>query len=67
MDVENQDTGKGTAISGEEPGSPSEGRVRLPPQRFEKASEYYRWAALPAIALLLLELLLVHGRLRVLP
>lgn len=42
-------------------------RTKFQVKQFEKAREYFRWAAVPALALLLLELLLAHTRLRVLP
>lgn len=42
-------------------------RTKFQVKRFERAREYYRWAAIPAALLLVLELLLAHGRLRVLP
>jgi len=42
-------------------------RTKFEVKEFERAREYYRWAAFPAVALLLLELLLGSTRLRVLP
>jgi Ca-activated chloride channel homolog len=42
-------------------------RTKFEVKRFEHAAEYYRWAAVPALALLGLELLLSTTRLRVLP
>ncbi|MFN8179846.1 MAG: VWA domain-containing protein [bacterium] len=42
-------------------------RTKFEVKRFERAAEYYRWAAVPALALLALELLLGNTRLRVLP
>jgi Ca-activated chloride channel family protein len=42
-------------------------RTKFQVKQFEKAHEYYRWAAVPALALLLLELGLAWTRLRVLP
>jgi Ca-activated chloride channel family protein len=42
-------------------------RTKFQVKQFEKAHEYYRWAAFPALALLLLELGLGWTRLRVLP
>jgi Ca-activated chloride channel family protein len=42
-------------------------RTKFEVKRFERAAEYYRWAAMPALALLVLEVLLANTRLRVLP
>ena len=42
-------------------------RTKFQVKQFEKAHEYYRWAAIPALLLLGLELLLAQTRLRVLP
>ncbi|MAF26892.1 MAG: aerotolerance regulator BatA [Gemmatimonadetes bacterium] len=42
-------------------------RTKFQVKRFERAHERFRWAALPALLLLLLEMLLAHTRLRVLP
>ena len=42
-------------------------RTKFQVKEFEKAHEYYRWAAIPGVFLLLLELLLANTRLRVLP
>ena len=42
-------------------------RTKFQVKQFERAQEHFRWAAVPAIALLLLELALAHTRLRVLP
>jgi len=42
-------------------------RTKFQVKQFEKVQELYRWAAVPAIWLLLFELLLVSTRLRVLP
>jgi Ca-activated chloride channel family protein len=42
-------------------------RTKFQVKQFEKAHEYFRWAAFPAVVLLLLELGLAHTRLRVLP
>jgi Ca-activated chloride channel family protein len=42
-------------------------RTKFQVKQFEKAHEFYRWAAVPALCLLLLELLLANTRLRVLP
>jgi Ca-activated chloride channel family protein len=42
-------------------------RTKFQVKEFEKAHEYYRWAVVPALALLLLEIGLAHTRLRVLP
>jgi Ca-activated chloride channel family protein len=42
-------------------------RTKFEVKQFEKVREYYRWAAVPALALLALELSLAHTRLRVLP
>jgi len=42
-------------------------RTKFQVKEFERAHEFYRWAVFPAIALLLLELVLANTRLRVLP
>lgn len=42
-------------------------RTKFEVKQFERVKEYYRWAAIPALALLALEVLLAHTRLRVLP
>jgi Ca-activated chloride channel family protein len=42
-------------------------RTKFQVKEFERAREFFRWAAFPAIVLLLLELVLAHTRLRVLP
>ena len=42
-------------------------RTKFEVKQFERAKEYYRWATIPALALLALEVLLAHTRLRVLP
>jgi Ca-activated chloride channel family protein len=42
-------------------------RTKFQVKQFERAHESFRWAAVPALALLVLELLLAYGRLRVLP
>jgi len=42
-------------------------RTKFQVKQFEKAHEYFRWAAIPAVLLLLAELGLAHTRLRVLP
>ena len=42
-------------------------RTKFQVKQFEKEHEYFRWAAFPALALLLLELGLGWTRLRVLP
>jgi Ca-activated chloride channel family protein len=42
-------------------------RTKFEVKEFERAREYFRWAAIPAVALLLLELGLGHTRWRVLP
>ncbi len=42
-------------------------RTKFQVKQFERAHEYYRWAAFPALALLLLEIGLAWTRLRVLP
>lgn len=42
-------------------------RTKFQVKEFEKAREYFRWAAIPALLLLGLELGLAHTRLRVLP
>ena len=42
-------------------------RTKFEVKQFERAQEYFRWAAAPALALLLLELGLAGTRLRVLP
>ena len=42
-------------------------RTKFQVKEFERAHEYFRLAAFPAVLLLVLELLLAHTRLRVLP
>ncbi|MEZ5063980.1 MAG: VWA domain-containing protein [bacterium] len=42
-------------------------RTKFQVKQFEKVQELYRWAAVPGVLLLVLELLLAHTRLRVLP
>lgn len=42
-------------------------RTKFQVKQFERAQEHFRWAALPAVLLLVLELALAHTRLRVLP
>jgi len=42
-------------------------RTKFQVKQFERSEEHFRWAALPAVLLLLLELGLAHTRLRVLP
>lgn len=42
-------------------------RTKFQVKQFERANEHFRWAAVPALALLLLELGLAYTRLRVLP
>jgi Ca-activated chloride channel family protein len=42
-------------------------RTKFQVKEFERAHEFYRWAAFPGILLVLLELGLAHTRLRVLP
>lgn len=42
-------------------------RTKFQVKRYERAREYYRWAAVPGVVLLLLEVLLARTRLRVLP
>ncbi|MBZ0266696.1 VWA domain-containing protein [bacterium] len=42
-------------------------RTKFQVKQFEKAHEYFRWAAIPAVLLLLAELGMAHTRLRVLP
>jgi Ca-activated chloride channel family protein len=42
-------------------------RTKFQEKQFERAEEHFRWAALPAVLLLVLELGLAHTRLRVLP
>jgi Ca-activated chloride channel family protein len=42
-------------------------RTKFQVKQFERSEEHFRWAAVPAVLLLLLELALAHTRLRVLP
>jgi Ca-activated chloride channel family protein len=42
-------------------------RTKFQVKQFERAHEYFRWAAFPALGLLLLEILLANTRWRVLP
>jgi Ca-activated chloride channel family protein len=42
-------------------------RTKFQVKQFEKVHEFYRWAAVPAVLLLLLELALANTRLRVVP
>lgn len=42
-------------------------RTKFQVKQFERAEEHFRWAVVPAVLLLVLELLLAHTRLRVLP
>jgi Ca-activated chloride channel family protein len=42
-------------------------RTKFEMKQYERATEYFRWAAFPALALILLEVLLAHTKLRVLP
>ena len=42
-------------------------RTKFQVKQFERATERFRWAAVPAVLLVLLELGLAHTRLRVLP